>query len=228
MTGERFCPNCGTRLKDSATFCSSCGKKIAMESPDEHPERPSVISSARAKRGMTRKARIVYAALALTLFAVFLLTFARHLPGGENPVIAAQPEVGTGSIQPDQVLKPEPITAKIRNGKISFALSTLLEKRMVGFEYRGSGVTIPLIAFITGDGKLVTAVAICEPCNSHIFRIEGAELACGNCETRWKLNNLEGIQGSCQKYPPAPIPSAVVGNEVQIDERLLKNWKLRI
>ncbi|MBI1806375.1 MAG: DUF2318 domain-containing protein, partial [Ignavibacteria bacterium] len=82
--------------------------------------------------------------------------------------------------------------------------------------------------FISPEGKLVTAIRICEPCNSHTFRIEGTELACGNCETRWKLNNLEGLQGSCQKYPPAPIASQVIGNEVQIDERLVKNWKTRI
>ncbi|HEY6192031.1 MAG TPA: Fe-S-containing protein [Bacteroidota bacterium] len=177
---------------------------------------------------MTRKARVLYSVLALLLFAFFLLTFAKHLPGGEHPVIAAQPEVEMASAKPDQVLKPEPITPEIGNGKISFPVSLLLEKRMVGFEYEAAGVTLPLIAFITGEGKVVTAVAICEPCNSHTFRIEGDELACGNCETRWKLNNLEGIQGSCQKYPPAPVASAIVGNQVQIEEKLLKNWKLRI
>ena len=143
-------------------------------------------------------------------------------------MIAKQPEVETGSTKPDQVIKPERIAAEIHDGKIKFPLSILLEKRMVQFDYHSGTETVPLIAFITGEGKLVTAVAICEPCNSHTFRIEGAELACGNCETRWKLNNLEGIQGSCQKYPPAPIASAVVGREVQIDEKLVKNWKLRI
>ena len=177
---------------------------------------------------MTKRAKILYALAALSLFSVFLLIFARNLPGGENPVIEKQPEVSMGSMKPDAMLNPEPITAEVGNGRITFPLSVLLEKGMVGFDYHSSGVTIPLIAFITGEGKLVTAVAICEPCNSHTFRIEGSELACGNCETRWKLNNLEGIQGSCQKYPPCPIPSAVVGNEVQIDEGLLKNWKMRI
>src|SRR5207249_10102349 len=157
------------------------------------------------KKIMTRKARLLYSVLALLLFAFFLLTFARHLPGGDHPVIAAQPEVEMGSAKPDQVLKPQPVIPEIRNGKIGCPLSILLDKRMIGFEYEAAGVKVPLIAFITGEGKVVTAVAICEPCNSHTFRIEGDELACGNCETRCKLNNLEGIQGSCQKYPPAPV-----------------------
>ena len=229
MNGARFCAHCGSMLKGAAQYCSSCGKPIPRNKPAQAvPAQAEPIISPPGKRVMTRKARIVYAALILLVFAIFLLTFVRHLPGGEDPVIAAQPEVEMGSARPDQVLKPEPITPEIGNGRISFPLSILLEKRMIGFEYESAGVTIPIIAFITGDGKLVTAVAICEPCNSRTFRIEGAELACGNCETRWKLNNLEGIQGSCQKYPPAPITSSVVGTEVQIEEKLLKNWKLRI
>lgn len=229
MSGLQFCPNCGSRLKDAAQFCSSCGRKLSPGAPSADAPAPAgQPAPPPAKKVMTRKARVLYSVLALLLFAFFLLTFAKHLPGGEHPVIAAQPEVEMASAKPDQVLKPEPITPEIGNGKISFPVSLLLEKRMVGFEYEAAGVTLPLIAFITGEGKVVTAVAICEPCNSHTFRIEGDELACGNCETRWKLNNLEGIQGSCQKYPPAPVASAIVGNQVQIEEKLLKNWKLRI
>jgi hypothetical protein len=177
---------------------------------------------------MSRRAKLLYGGGVILVFTLFLLTFARHLPGGEHPVIAAQPEVETGSVKPDEIVKPELIAVDVREGRISFPLSAVLEKRMVEFEYQSAGVTIPVIAFITGEGKLVTAVAICEPCNSNSFRIEGAELACGNCETRWKLNNLEGVQGSCQQYPPVPIASSVVGRDVQIEERLLKNWKLRI
>jgi predicted amidophosphoribosyltransferase len=230
MSGARFCPECGEALKPEGKFCPSCGKPVRQETPAAAPV-PQAAQSASpigAKRVMTRRARFVYAALTILLFALFLFTFARHLPGGANPVIAAQQEVETGYTKPDQVITPAPVEAEVRDGKISFPLSLLLEKRMVGFEYRSDVATVPMIAFITGEGKLVTAVAICEPCNSHTFRIEGTEIACGNCETRWKLNNLEGIQGSCQKYPPAPIPSTVVGNRVQIDEQLVKNWKMRI
>jgi len=221
-----FCHKCGFKLREGASFCPSCGVATAGES--RALDVIATAPSGPARNAMTKRAKILYSIAALSLFSVFLLIFARNLPGGENPVITKQPEVSMGSIKPDAVLNPSPITVEVGNGRITFPLAALLEKRMVGFDYQSSGVTIPLIAFITGEGKLVTAVAICEPCNSHTFRIEGSELACGNCETRWKLNNLEGIQGACQKYPPAPIPSIVVGNEVQIDEGILKNWKMRI
>ncbi len=223
IAAASFCSYCGAPHKGPANFCPSCGREIRRDSPS-----PQLPSASHLKHGMSRTARAGYAALVILLFGLFFLTFARHLPGGRNPVIEAQPEVGAGSVKPDEVLRPEQISAEIRDGKIVIPLAAVLEKRMVGFEYRAGGVTIPLIAFITGDGKLVTAVAICEPCNSHSFTIEGSELACGNCETRWKLNNLEGIQGACQQYPPAPVASAIVGRNVEIDELVLKNWKLRI
>ena len=56
---------------------------------------------------MTKRTKILYAIGAFSLFCVFLLIFARNLPGGENPVIAKQPEVSMGSIKADAVLKPD-------------------------------------------------------------------------------------------------------------------------
>lgn len=123
---------------------------------------------------------------------------------------------------------PETIDATVENGAISFSLTELREKKFVQFDYQASTGVISMLAFISPEGKLVTAIRMCEPCNAKIFRIEGDELACGNCETRWKLANLEGIQGSCQKYPPDPIPSQVVGNRVVMSEAAVLNWKMRI
>ena len=28
-----FCPNCGTKLEDGAVFCTSCGVRIAQDTP---------------------------------------------------------------------------------------------------------------------------------------------------------------------------------------------------
>ena len=132
------------------------------------------------------------------------------------------------SMSAEQTLAAEPIDATVEDGTISFSLASLQQKKFVEFDYHTATGTIPLLAFISPEGKLVTAIRMCEPCNATKFRIEGDELACGNCETRWKLNNLEGIQGSCQKYPPDPIPSQVVGNRIIISESVVKNWKMRI
>ena len=83
-------------------------------------------------------------------------------------------------------------------------------------------------ALQTEDGKVITAISICEPCDSKSFHIKGSNLICNSCGTTWDLNNLDAISGSCGKYPPDPIQSRVVGNEIQIDEYLVTGWTRRV
>ena len=177
---------------------------------------------------MSAKAKVVYSAAAFGLIGFFAYVFIEHLPGKPNPIIAKQPDVAMATMYTDLTLQQQPVEMKIENGKIIIPLSKLLEKKIVEFEYQAPTMKVPLLAFITNDGKLVTCIRMCEPCNSRTFRIIGDKLACGNCETEWKLNNLEGIQGSCQKYPPQPIPSIIIGSEIQIDEKTVRDWKMRI
>ncbi len=221
------CTSCGAEISPQARFCPSCG------TPAGHPDqriaaRPAPGSGASARHPMSRRAKAIYGGIAAILFAVFLVLFLTHLPGGANPVIAKQPEVAMASSYTDLALKPTAIAVEERDGKLRFPLSALLEDKIVSFDYTTESRTIPLLAYISPEGKLVTAIRLCEPCNSTTFRIEGTELACGNCDTRWKLNNLEGLQGSCQKYPPAPIPSTIAGNYVVVDRKVVLDWKIRI
>jgi len=230
MTIEQ-CRYCGTVPSGDARFCPSCGKPIdrAGEAPRSGESPSSIPSAAKAvKHPMTRKAKMFYTAVAAVLSTVFLMIFIDHIPGGAHPVIANQPEVAMASMFTDVRLTLQPISVRVSGGKISFPLAILQEKKFVEFDYATATNSIPLLAYISPEGKLVTSIRLCEPCNAMSFRIEGTELACGNCETRWKLNNLEGLQGSCQKYPPAPIPSRLNGNIVEIDESAVKAWKMRI
>jgi uncharacterized membrane protein len=177
---------------------------------------------------MSRKTKTAYGAAALAIFALFLVVFIRHLPGGENPVIAQQQQIMPAPGPDTDPIKAVAVEATVRDGKISVPLEEVKKNRMVSFSYQAATTTIPLFALISPGGKIVTAVRLCEPCNSTEFTIEGDELACSKCDTRWSMENFEGIQGSCQKFPPAPIPSQVVGDLVQIDESIVRNWKLRM
>jgi uncharacterized membrane protein len=223
------CPHCGKDLSGGVRYCPSCGKAVDRPDASTSAAAATLPSAAKAvKHPMTRKARYFYAGLAAALSIVFITIFIDHLPGGAHPVIANQPEVAMASMFTDVRLTLQPISVQVIGGKIIFPLSVLQEKKFVQFEYATQSNSVPLLAYISPEGKLVTAIRLCEPCNSMSFRIEGTELACGTCETRWKLNNLEGLQGSCQKYPPAPIPSRLNGNFVEIDEAVVKAWKMRI
>ncbi|HUN66788.1 MAG TPA: Fe-S-containing protein [Bacteroidota bacterium] len=177
---------------------------------------------------MPRPVRLAYIAILALITGVFLYYFKENLPGGSNPVIAGQPSVAMATMYMGKTLQQQFITPQVRAGIISFPLSVLLEKKIICFDYEGEKSKIPVLAFISAEGKLVTAIRMCEPCNSSEFRIEGTEMVCGRCGTRWKLNNLEGVDGTCQKYPPDPIPSRLVDGQVEIDETVLKNWKMRI
>ncbi len=227
-TSQNICPFCRADIKPGARFCTSCGREVspAADITDTEVALPSAART--LKHPMSKAAKRSYAVLALFLFLAFGYVFFTHLPGGANPVIANQPEVAMASMFTDVKVSPQTIDFDRRDGKIIFPLSLLQQFKMVQFDYQNGKTTVPVLAYISPEGKLVTSIRMCEPCNSTRFTIEGTELACGNCETRWKLNNLEGVQGSCQKYPPAPIPSTVVGNYVQIEESVLRNWKMRI
>lgn len=207
MEGEKFCTQCGTVRATASERQPSAGA----------PRKP-----------MSRRAKFTYLGVALTLAAAFGYMFIDHLPGKANPIIKQQPIIAMPSMYGGDPIEQVTINAEVRNGQIIIPLATVLDKKLVAFEYAAADLPVPLLAYINTDGSLVTAFGFCEPCNSRTYRIEGTELACGNCETKWKLNNLEGIQGSCQKYPPDPIPSEVVGTEIRINESVAKNWKIRL
>ena len=107
---------------------------------------------------MGKKAKIIYTLFALSLFALFSFIFQKHLPGGAHPVIQRQPEIAMATMYTDQVLKPVPVMAEVENGKVSFSLSLLLEKKIIEFDYQTPTGTLPLLAFISSNGKLVTAI----------------------------------------------------------------------
>jgi hypothetical protein len=219
---RKLCPVCRNETRAEAKFCTSCGANLSAPVEKEGRAHPIV------KNPLSRKAKRLYGVLIALLSVLFLYLFVAHLPGGAHPVIAKQPEVAMATMYMGKTITPEPISVEINGGKITFPLATVLQYHAVAFTITTPTGSVPLLAYISAEGKLVTSIRMCEPCNSSKFTIEGTELACGNCETRWKLNNLEGIQGSCQKYPPDPIPSIVEGNRVTIDEALVKNWKMRI
>jgi uncharacterized Zn finger protein (UPF0148 family) len=223
------CAFCGVGMKPGAVFCSACGRSVATSQPPQSPPLPQTPSLGRQVRNpMSRQAKRAFTVGALVIFTVFTVIFIRHLPGGDHPVIANQPEVAMAAANIGLNLVPHQIDFTVHDGNISFSLTDLLQYKMVSFDYVAPSATVPIIAFISPSGKLITAIRFCDPCNSKSFRIDGNELVCGVCETRWKLSNLEGVSGSCQKYPPDPIPSRVDGNRVVIDESLVKQWKMRI
>lgn len=144
-----------------------------------------------------------------------------------NPKIASQQKVMDRVDYAGQTIPRTDIVAKVEKGKISIPLDLVKEKKMVRFEYEGNGVKIPLLAYVTLAGRVVTAISMCEPCRSTRFHIQDKTLVCNACNTEWSLETLKGIQGGCVNYPPEVIPSTVEKDRVLIEEKVVLDWKPR-
>ncbi len=120
------------------------------------------------------------------------------------------------------------VAAVVERGSVAVPVDLVREKKLIYFEYQRPNGRIPLLAYITPSGKLVTAVSVCEPCNSTDFHIEGNQMVCNSCFTRWDLDTLKGISGGCLTYPPDVIPHSVNNGRAIIKEVDVQNWKPRI
>ncbi len=233
-----FCPNCGSKVKQEADFCSNCGYKVSeLRRVDKTRVSSPVVERSvfQSKREKILAKREAGFTSKLTKFgivggsvAILVIMLIKSLPSKSNPIIENQPVVTSGINYGDATLGMYDIKAQVRDGKIIIPLDIVIEKRLVGFKYEKGYFKVPLLAYISPDGRIVTAISMCEPCNSERFHIENEDMVCNACGTRWELKNLFGVSGACQEYPPDPVPSIVVGNEIQIDEKIVANWKRRI
>jgi len=120
------------------------------------------------------------------------------------------------------------VDVTVQKGMVEVPLDLVKNNKLVSFEYLRPDGRIPLLAYITPAGKLVTAVSVCEPCSSTRFHIEGNQMVCNSCFTRWDLETLKGISGGCLTYPPDVISHSVNDGRAIIKEIDVQNWKPRI
>lgn len=223
-----FCTQCGEKVVADASFCIHCGHRLTPGSSTSKPlldaKKERVIGNIQS--GGKLKFIFLGGLAIVTIYG--LLSFMGSLPSKANPIIDRQPVVNSPLQYSDARRQMRPIEIRVENGKIIIPLDEVQERKFVAFNYDKGGTKIPLLAYISGEGRLVTAVSMCEPCNSTRFHIRGDDLICNSCGTTWELDNLSGVSGSCQKYPPDAIPSEVVGNDIVIDEAIVASWQRRI
>ncbi len=217
----RPCPKCQTKNQDTNNFCKKCGAKLSGSSFQDKKEKV-----------LGEKRRKPYWVLISLAALVILLAGASYwiIDGntGSNSKVATQPKLDAKVDYAGQKIAMTDVQAKVEKGNISIPLDVVKEKKMIRFEYGSNGNKIPLLAYVTPSGRVVTAVSMCEPCRSTRFHINEKKIVCNACGTEWNLENLKGIQGGCLNYPPDVIPSTVVKDQIQIDEKLITQWKPRV
>jgi hypothetical protein len=216
----KACPKCQTKNQDSSNFCKKCGFKISGSSFQDKKEKV-----------LGEKEKNYWIPISLAVFAIVLVGVGYWIIEGNtgaNPKVSSQPKVDSSVSYAGQTIGMADIQAKVEKGKISIPLDVVKEKKMVRFEYEGNGVRIPLLSYITQSGRVVTAVSMCEPCRSTRFHINDKKIVCNACNTEWNLETLKGIQGGCLNYPPDVIPSTIEKGRIQIDERIVTQWRPRV
>lgn len=225
MSELKFCPDCGTKLTSNIKFCPDCGHRLinseVKDTYQKNNKREKILTNTKG----SNKGK--YFGLIIILFVSAIIFYINAQPSKEEAVINDQPKVTDNVTYSVTRTDHSYSVAFAQNGKIILPLDVVKEKKFIKFDYVASNATIPLLAYLTEDGKVVTAISLCEPCNSKDFHIQGSDLICNSCGTTWDLNNLDALSGSCGKYPPDPIPSKVVGNEIQIDEYSVTGWTRR-
>lgn len=220
-----YCSKCGKPIQPEASFCISCGSSLTGKQPAKinwENKRAKVVGNQSERKFPSKGAFI--AALALAAFGWVYF----NVPEKGNPIIKASPVSTAASAYPQSGTQMSDIGVTVENGKIIVPLDLVVSQKFVAFRYRTSQSDVPLLAYVSGEGKIVTAVSMCEPCNSTRFHIKGDKMICNTCGSTWELNSLESVSGSCGKYPPDALPSTIVGKEIQIDEALVAGWQRRI
>ncbi len=217
---RKTCPKCKTQNLRSNRFCKKCGFAFSGSLKDK---RRNVLAK---KKRLSVRTSIL---LVLTVISLGWLgsTLFQGNTGG-NTAISLLPQVSERVSYSEQSIEMADIEVTVENGKISLLLDDVLDKKIVRYEYDNNGYKLPLLAYITPSGKVVTAVSMCEPCRSTRFHIRGKSMVCNSCSTEWKLETLRGIRGGCLTYPPDIIPSTIENGRIWIDEQIVSRWRPRI
>lgn len=210
------CSSCGHAATVGQKFCVQCGSSFTVE--DRTGPAPAPVP--RSKRWITSAGLIVVLTAGLVYFG---LTLTRNY----HPVIADQPSTGFGTEPGSKRIDSRLITAAIDGDDIIVPVDAVVKSGIVRF-YDPEGVqSVPLLAYITPRGKIVTAMSLSESCRSDDFYLEGQTIHCAHCPSYWHMESLEAY-ACCQKYYPDPVASTVERGMLRIPVRTVRDWRARI
>jgi uncharacterized protein len=172
------------------------------------------------RRGRTRGGQGLRPTTLITIgavVAVILFVMAMTFNGNSSP----------GAVAASAVQQIPATTAATADGKVYISEQEVREKKLVYWDYKQGSVNTPMLAYVTPAGNVKLAARICEPCNGYSFRVEGNQMVCNACGTRWDLETMKGISGGCQDYPPDVLESSVVGGQLVVDEQIVASWRPR-
>jgi hypothetical protein len=210
------CPSCGNIVKPDGSFCTKCGVSLKQDTNTQ--------SSARRKSSPVRY--LVFGSF-IAILAILIIILVQFITLEEHNIIARQPVVTESVDYGEREIPMTDIQFRVENGYVIISLDDVIQHRIVFINYQGPTSPIPVMAYISPIGKLVTAISINEPCNETRFKIVGNDIKAEKCRAIWDMNSMEAHICCTNNYPD-PIPSEVTGNEVRISERTILSWNRRL
>ncbi|MBI3585775.1 MAG: DUF2318 domain-containing protein [Ignavibacteriales bacterium] len=212
------CQQCGAPINEGAKFCPQCGVSVSVAETE---------SVSNTQTPVSKKKWVIAGILAVVLVGG-LSAYFKVLLRQFHPVIENQPSVVVSiDYGAAQKIPSKLIEVQINQGSIVVPLNAVLENKLVRFFDPEHIQSVPMIAYVTPEGKIVTAMSISENCRSTDFYLEGHDIHCAACPSYWNMSSMEAY-ACCQKFYPDPISSSVANNEIKIDAKLVRGWKSRI
>lgn len=219
------CPQCDTEIKATARYCPSCGTAVTQESSS--PANQPVSRESESPQRMSSALRYGLIGLFALIGVYLLVTLYNYIYFEEHDVIAGQPVVSDPVDYTEREIGMTDITVTIENGYVTFPLQLVLDHKLVRLEHQGPTAVIPVLAYISTRGKLVTSISISEGSNSSRFTIIGNEIHNNNCPSHWELDSMRAL-ACCGNNYPDPIPSEVRDGKVMIAVSTIENWRRRL
>lgn len=216
------CFSCGSSFEGSPEFCPVCGSNLGQA---------RVASGKGALEGApgSPKRTIGRASKFLPLFILVagLAIYFTYINPSTHSVIQNQPVVAPAVVSDTGFVVMHPVTARDAGDRIAIPLEEVKRYRLVSFEMQTRTTIRPLLAYISPDGRVVTAVSVSEHCGSTEFKIKDNKIYCARCPSNWDMLTMEAY-ACCGKYYPDPIPSTVEGDEVLIEKTVIEGWAGRL
>jgi nitrite reductase/ring-hydroxylating ferredoxin subunit len=148
---------------------------------------------------MFSKLKVKAAAL---LIAVLAVTVAGCSPGDPE-----YPTIGLEKI------KATWVTADLTAASVSVPVQAVDQNTIIHFWMKVPEGDMPFMAYEL-EGKTYVRANVCVPCRSYNFSLEGDELVCDTCGTRFSAVTGEGISGACKAYPKASVEFTTEGGKL--------------
>lgn len=166
---------------------------------------------------------------AIGFFVVVGITASVYFTQGGNSPKAEAAAYNTGSaVTYSQPVEMTDIKNTVEGDKIALNIADVKKAGIVYTEYNQNGKKVALTAWVAGNGDVTAAVSMCEPCRGNKFHIEGNEIVCNVCGTRWTLDTLQGVSGGCLKYPPDKVKYQVNDGKILLDKAQVDAWQPRV